>query len=161
MTHKLFRVVFSFILGGLQAVLGKLPKDTTSTMTEEEFEVFLSALTKKTKSVGSRSVITPFEVLMEKHFTPEVVESKSVFIECVLSALTDICEEIRQVSPDSELTNTVKRDDINGKEVIKGYIEWKLDKNSPLVYPICMDLMKDGFMFMAKEKAFVITVRIS
>ena len=165
----LFNAISKFLWGGFHAFSpAPEPDDDFSEPTEEEaedilkeFGNFMQALGEEAeKAQGPRSLVTPFEVLMSKYASPEAAESNSAFIECMLSALTDMADEIKMIVPESQITTSVDRADSKKHDVFKGYLKWKLDNVDPMVYPISVGLLRDGFIFVKEENSYVITVKV-
>ena len=105
-------------------------------------------------------VISPFESHVSLFINDETEKTKSGFIEALGSSLDSMGEEIVSHVPESKVISKVDRDEKDGIEVILGSLDWQVDKQSPLVYSIYMDLLKDGFVYRADSKTFVITARV-
>jgi len=163
MRHNLFDVVFKFLRGGVSA-FSRTSHETAPTHLSDddtakllkEFGAAMRALDTTSKGRGA---LTPFEVHMARHSTPEFPKNNSAWIECVLSALTDLGEEIRSLVPESTITTSVERGEVGGVKTFKGHLSWDLDTTDPLVYTISISLLRDGFIYVKDEDSYVITVR--
>jgi len=153
----LFRLIYTFLMGGVMSLRG----DTEEQPSGDQIDALIQALATPRGSKSSRAgFVTPFELLMERHYTPEVEKSQTLFVECMQDALEDTKGEILETVPESKVTTKVERVDNEEYHVYEGHIEWVIDKYTQHVYPICVDLMRDGFMFMPNTKTFVITAKV-
>lgn len=161
----LLNAIFQFLRGGLSSFAPEPPPQPSND--EEEvaamFEAYMKALGDAAggKPQRPRTPTTPFEALMARHATPEAEESTSAFIECMLSALNDLGEEIMAHVPTSKIATGIEREEDKDFNIFKGSIEWRLDEFEPIVYPISIGLLKDGFIYVADEQSYVITVKVA
>ena len=167
----LYKVIFRLLLSVDEAVLKSTspvphnlveeePSDDELRRISEEFASILSQAGVEVPHNKQQGLIAPFEVHMAKHFTPEMAESSSAFIEGMLSALTDLAEEIRTILPDSTISTSIDRKDTPKHRVFKGYLSWKLDSVNQMVYPISIGLLRDGFIYESASNSYVITVKV-
>jgi len=109
---------------------------------------------------GNMSIRTvhPFAYHMSKFFDGEGVPTRSEAVENMLLSLESLGKEIEaQTSSRGTVTSKVERE-VTGKDtLLHGHLDWRVDKHSPNVYAISMDLLRDGFIFRADTRTFVIT----
>lgn len=103
-------------------------------------------------------LLPPFSSYLSTYDGP--IKSRSEFIEALLVSLNNIGQEITSIVPKSTVETSI--DPINplNKNIVIGHLKWDIDTLTSLVYPICMDLLKDGFIYRPDTNSFVITTRI-
>jgi len=98
--------------------------------------------------------VRPLAYHMNKFFDESREPSRSEVIENMTLSLESLGKEIASAtSPPGTVVCRVERED----ELLYGHLDWKVDKHSPDVYAISIDLLRDGFTFRADTKTFVIT----
>ena len=161
--------ILKFIQGGLAAIRGTGQHSIEKKVSEVVSENFSNSFESLMSPIEDGSiefpdidrVISPFESHMEMFFSPESVKTNTGVIESLGSSLDSLGEEIMHLIPDSKITSKVGREKDRGQEVIFGHLDLKIDKYSPLVYSIYMDLLKDGFVYRTDSKSFVITAEVA
>lgn len=105
-------------------------------------------------------VLSPFEYHLERTVDGANVTTRSELIEGIGAALDSVGEEITHIIPEATFSSRVERAERGGRELIDGYLTVDVDKHTPVLYSIYMDLLKDGFVFRTDSKAFVITANL-
>jgi hypothetical protein len=148
-------ILLKFLTGGIDAVRG-----TRSAGTSIPIEAMMKTLVEEEVGKDRTRVIESFETHLRRNFTPKSVKNNSDIIESLLASLVSLGESICEVVPHSTISTGVERERKNGVDVIYGHLGWEVDNQSPVVYSICMDLLKDGFIFRADSKTFVISTEV-
>lgn len=134
------------------------PTPSKPKLTGEQLAADLKAALVKADLEANRKV-SPFKYHLKKHFTENRELSRTEIVENLLMSLTSLGQEITELT-DGVVECSVENSDQKEGSVLHGHISWEVDKVSPVVYDIAIDLLKDGFIFRADTKTFVITSRI-
>lgn len=102
---------------------------------------------------------TPFDRQLTRHFKNLSELTRSEVIENFLLALGDTADEINSLV-DGDISCSIEQEQSTSYLILHGHLKWTIDKLNPRVYAIAMELLKDGFTFMADSKTFVITSRV-
>jgi hypothetical protein len=106
--------------------------------------------------------VSPFSQHMKKYFKqPPGQVTRTEVIENMHLSLESLGEELQMVVPGSSVSSKVDRVELTDSMLIHGHLTWEVDNPTPEVYDITMDLLKDGFVFRADTKSFVITSRVA
>jgi len=154
------QMIYKFILGGLRSMRG----DDMGDITSDQVEKLLANLEAMAGDIAGghdpSRTISPFEFHLNQYFNKTSTKSNSDIVENLLCSLVSLGEEISEAVPNSVISTAVDRGKKQGIDIIYGHLDWKVDNQSPLVYSICMDLLKDGFIFRADTKTFVISTEV-
>lgn len=171
MKRLVFVLILKFLVGGMKSFKPstgtsspsqpKVPKSQASNFTEEE-SVLVDLLKNlaDSKEEDSRTFLDPFEIVVSSSMQKESLSDPTLFVEGLLKALNLTCDQINSYIPNSEFETWVEKVDKGSGRVYEGHIKWTIDKVTNEVYPICIDLLTDGFIFNAVTRSFMITTRV-
>ena len=103
--------------------------------------------------------ITPFNDHILKYFQSTEPLTRSEVVENFLLALGNTAEEIESLAP-GQIVCSIEQEESSNYLILHGHLKWDIDNLNPRVYAIAIELLKDGFTFMADSKTFVITSRV-
>ncbi len=124
--------------------------------TEELFEIL-----SKIKADIEEGPVRPFAYHLNKHLGDVRTLNRTEVIEGMLLSLESLGSEIKAAVGATDLESRVEREERPNTLLIHGHLRWKVDKQTPAVYSIIMDLLKDGFIYRADTNSFVITSKVA
>lgn len=166
---KIARVIVSAIVGAVKAIRAefvspqepqeKPPAGPPTMMAVGDAPPEAEAALKKMLGLDSQQEnrkIRSFEYHLSKQILPGQRITRTEVIEAVTGALETIADEIKHEVGESSIDTKVERDG----NMLYGHLCWTIDKHSPDVYDIVMELLQDGFTYRTESNSFVITSRL-
>ena len=104
-------------------------------------------------------VLTPFKQYLSIHISSRS-KTKTEYVEGMLLSLNSIGEEIKTYIPESTIKSSIDSSMLKN-DILIGHLQFTIDSVTSLVYPIFIDLLKDGFTYMKESNSFVITTKVN
>lgn len=170
MIYYLANIFVTFFRYGLSGFNGNSKtldvKNTEKTLSDDTIKEIENAITDLLEQYNDTDfdyphggrVLTPFERHLAQNFSSGP-QTRADAVEGMLLSLNQVGEEIQSMLPGSSIESSVDGSDLNDS-ILKGHLGLDIDTVTSLVYPIFMDLLKDGFVYRPDSNTFVITTKV-
>lgn len=169
MILRITKIVYLFIYYGLTGFKSQPVSHFEPSLTDELLDQQIEEAVNKIISAmndddldyptGGR-LLTPFEAHLSKNIGPST-KTRADYVEGMLLSLNSVGEEIKAMVPDSIIESSVDGSSLSSNNILVGHLGLTVDKVTSSVYPIFIDLLKDGFMYKKDSNTFVITTKVS